>query len=372
MRQTKYWRWTNIILAAMVFGQACARGEGFRATTTTERGIPVILNPRHPLHKKASLKLVPEFVLSGRTEGGGPFSSVDSFAVGRDGTVFVCDERAALIKIFDGRGQALGSIPTARPEMGELANPRIVGTTSPGELVVESSGHAKLDFYSRDGRFLRTTSLAAINTFRLGINSRGDILIHLYRYARPNMLYYLRVYDSSLKEIKTLGQYWEPMSFGNDFYAYLPILWWVIDSRDGVVYGYPQKYELEVFGPDASPLRIIRKEQTPIPITEDEKEAYRKEYAKAPYLRFHFPAAHSAFQKFTVDERGWIYVMTWERAAGGEGFWYDVFDEKGIYTARIALSEIPRLWAGGRLYTLDKDASGEFVLTRNTYEWLLR
>jgi len=365
-------KWMPIFLAMLVIGPACSRREDFQATTTTERGIPVTKNPSRPRYKKASFKLAAELVLNGKIENEDSFSTVDSFTIDRDGTIFVCDERAALIKTFDGRGRFLGSIETVRPESGELENPQIVGTTAQGELAVENNGHGRLLYYSRDGRLLRSTSLADINTFRLGVNSRGEILIHLYRYVRPNILYSLRLFDSSIKELETLGQYWEPQSVGNDLYAYLPILWWVIDRGDRIVYGYPKTYELEIFGPDGTPARKIRKEQSPVPIIEEEKAAYRKEYAKAPYLRIRFPEVHSAFQKFTVDERGWIYVMTWERVTDGEGFWYDVFDDQGIYTARIALNRMPQLWAGDRLYTLDKETSGRVVLTRNTYAWNLR
>jgi len=357
-------KWKILLLAGLAFGwAACAKREEFQVTTTTERGIPVIKNSRHPRQRKASLKVTREFVLKER---------VDSFAVDRDGTMFVCRESAPVVKIFDAGGRALGSFETAGPDRGELENPQIVGLTAQGELAVESRGHGKLVFYSRDGRLLRSTSLGGINVFRLGVNSRDDLLVHLYRYVRPNMLFYLRLFDASLNEIRTLGQYWEPQSVGNDFYAYLPILWWVIDREDRIVYGYPQRYELEIFGPDGAPRRIIRKEQTLLPISEEEKTVYRTEYAKAPYLRLHFPAAHSAFQKFSVDEKGWIYVLTWERTADGKGYWYDVFDEKGYYAARIPISRVPQLWAGGRLYTLDEEAPGEAVLVRNTFEWTER
>ena len=369
MNKTKYPMIAILFLALSALGPACSESQPFRAATTTESGIPVVKNPDRPLREKAVLKLTTEYVLSGRAEGDDRFSTIDSFAVDGEGTLFVCDERAALIKTYSGRGVFRKSIQTSTPEMGELENPQIVGITAGGELAVESSGHGKLVFFSADGRLLRSISLASFNTFRLGVDSRGRILVHYYRYARPNVLYYLRLYDPDLKELKSYGQYWEPQSVGNDYYAYLPILWWVIDGRDRVVYGYPQRYELKVFGPDGAPSRIIRKEQASAAVTEEEKAAYRKEYAQAPYIRIHFPDTHSAFQKFTVDERGWIYVMTWERAGGGSSFWYDVFDENGIYTARIALSRMPQLWSGNRLYTLDMDASGKAVLTRHRYEW---
>jgi len=352
-----------LLMAALALCPACAKKDGFEVAKTTERGIPVIKNSRSPRHPKAVLKVVKEFSLDER---------VDSFAVDPEGRMYVCREDVPVVKIFDAGGRALGSFETAGPDRGEVENPQVVGRTAQGELAVESAGHGKLVFYAPDGRLLRSISLSGINTFRLGVNSRGEILIHLYRYVKSNMLFYLRVFDPELREVRTLGQYWEPQSVGNDFYAYLPILWWVIDGDDRVVYGYPQRYELEVFGPDGAPLRIIRKEHTPRPVSEEEKAVYRKEYAAAPYLKIQFPAAHSAFQKFSVDEKGWIYVLTWERTRDGRGYWYDVFDGEGVYAARVALERVPQLWAGNRLYTLDADASGSAVLTRSVCEWVWR
>ena len=282
MKRMQLGRIASLILAASALGPACSKSQSFRATRTTESGISVVSNSGSPLHKKASLKLTAELTLNGRMPGEDSFSAIDSFAVGGDGTIFVCDERAALIKTYSGRGDFLGSIRTSQPEMGELEHPQVVGTTAGGELAVESSGHRRLLFYSRDGRLLRSVSLADFNTFRLGVDSLGRILIHYYRYIRPNVLYYLRLYDSDLKELKFFGQYWEPQSVGNDFYAYLPILWWAIDGRDGVVYGHPQRYEIKFFGPDGAPTRIIRKENTAVAVSEKEKAAYKKEYAQAP------------------------------------------------------------------------------------------
>jgi hypothetical protein len=372
MRITKRVTIAFLISALAVLGPACSRSKPFQAKTTSESGIPVVTNPGRPLHEKAVLRLTAEKTFDGRADGSGPLPSIDSFTVDRDGTVYLCSEKAALIKTYSGAGAFLGSFGTAGPEEGDLERPQIAGITRDGELAVESSGHGKLVFYSREGRPLRTISLAALNIFRLGVDSRGRILIHSYRYVRPNVIYHLRLVDSGLEEIKTYGQYWEPQSVGNDFYAYLPILWWAIDGRDGVVYGYPQRYELKVFGPDGAPLRIVRKENAAPAITEKEKADYQKEYAKAPYMRIHFPDLHSAFQKFTVDEKGWIYVMTWGRAAGEAGYWYDVFDENGIYTARVALARMPQLWTGDRLFTLDADSSGTPVLVRHRFEWIFR
>lgn len=364
-----------IATAAAVFlalGPGCAKRQPPQAQTAMESGITVVKNPGRPLYPKAKMSLIQEHSWSAREEGGQALSTIDSFAVGGDGAVFLCDEQTAVITSYSATGVRLGSFRTDAEEAGGLEHPRIVGLTDSGELAVESGGHRTLAFYTRDGGLLRSVSLAAFNIFRLGVDPRGRILMHYYRYRSPNVIYHLRLFDAGLKELWSYGQYWEPQSIGADFYVYLPILWWTIDARGGVVYGHPQRYELKAFDENGSPVRVIRREGKPLAVSEAEKEAYRREYAKAPYVRLHFPEAHSAYQKFTVDEKGWMYVMTWERANKGAGYWYDVYDDKGLYTARVALDRMPQLWKGGRVYILDRHASGSVVLSRNRFELDLR
>jgi hypothetical protein len=360
------------VLALAATGPGCGNKNDFRAQTTTESGIAVVKNPGRPLYKNATLTFSEERSWSGREEGIDTFSTIDSFAVDADGTVFLCDENAALIKTYTAQGARLGAFPTDTEKAGGLEHPRIVGLTESGELAVESGGHRTLAFYARDGRLIRSISLAAFNIFRLGVDPQGRILMHYYRYVRPNVVYYLRLFDAGLKELWSYGQYWEPQSIGADFYAYLPILWWTIDARGGVVYGHPQRYELKAFDENGSPIRIIRREGRSLAISEAEKKAYRREYAKAPYVRLHFPEAHSAYQKFTVDEKGWMHVMLWEKAKKGAGYWYDIYDDKGLYTARVALDRMPQLWRGGSVYILDRHASGTVVLSRNRFALDLR
>ncbi|MDD8026244.1 MAG: hypothetical protein PHI34_07010 [Acidobacteriota bacterium] len=362
----------GLLLAGCLAGLACSKPEPFRATTTTESGVLIVKNPAHPLYGKASLTMTEELTLSGREGDEDAFSTLDSFAVGRDGNIFVCSERAAMVKTYSRQGALLGSFRTNTPEAGGLEHPNLAGITAAGEIAIESGGHLALGFFAPDGRLLRKISLAGFNIFRLAVDSRGRILMHSFRMIHPNTLYFFRQYDAGLKELHKYGQSWEPQSAGNNYYPYLPIMWWALDAQDGVVYGYPDRYEIKSYDAGGSLSRVIRREARPVALTEAEKEAYRREYAKAPYVRLHFPEAHSAFQKFTIDEKGWIYVMTWEPAPEGAGAWYDVFDDKGIYTARVALNRMPQVWTGDRVYTLDRRASGEIVLTRNEFALDLR
>ncbi len=185
MDKIKYRIFPLLVLAGMVIGPACGQRSEFRASTIMESGITVVKNPSRPLHKKASLAMTQEQAWNGREEGLDTFSTVDSFAVDADGTVFLCDENAALIKTYSGQGERLGAFATDTEKAGGLEHPRIVGLTASGELAVESGGHRTLAFYARDGSLIRSISLAAFNIFRLGVDPQGRILMHSLSLQEP-------------------------------------------------------------------------------------------------------------------------------------------------------------------------------------------
>ncbi len=362
----------GLLAAGCLLGSACAKREPFQARVTKEGGVSVVENPLHPQYPKAVLAVSRELALSGREEGGPSLTAIGSFAVGRDGTIYLCDERRGLVRAYDGQGAPLGSFSTRPAEKDGFDLPRLAGVTAAGELAVLSGAPHRLGFFAADGTLRRTVSLADHNLFRVAVDSAGRILMQTFRMVHPNMLFFCRRYDARLKELDKYGQSLEPQSTGNNYYPYLPIMWWCLDGRDGLVYGYPQRYELRVFDADGALTRFIRRRAAPIAVSEEEKAAYRREFAKAPYVLLHFPEAHSAFRQFSVDGRGWIYVMTWDKTPAGGGAWHDVFDEKGIYTARVLLDGAPEAWLGDRMFSLDRQASGGSILIRRRIAWTLR
>jgi hypothetical protein len=72
-------------------------------------------------------------------------------------------------------------------------------------------------------------------------------------------------------------------------------------------------------------------------------------------VRLIVPKNHTAFQRFTVDEKNRIFVQTWEKTEDGKGFVYDVFNSAGICVARVSLNAMPRVWRQGKLYTIEED-----------------
>jgi len=86
-------------------------------------------------------------------------------------------------------------------------------------------------------------------------------------------------------------------------------------------------------------------------------------------VRVDWPANFPACQEFTMDDRGWLYVRTYEKTGEAQGNYYDIFDSEGRYVARAFLAQRPRLWKKGKLYTIEEDKEGYRSIKRYAVEW---
>ncbi len=77
----------------------------------------------------------------------------------------------------------------------------------------------------------------------------------------------------------------------------------------------------------------------------------------------------SAYQRFVVSDEGKIFVMTWERVADGDGFYYDIFDSEGKCIAKIPLKITPQVIKKNKLYTIEEDEEGYQYVKRYKVTW---
>jgi len=70
-----------------------------------------------------------------------------------------------------------------------------------------------------------------------------------------------------------------------------------------------------------------------------------------------------------MDDEDRIYVMTWERASEGEGYYYDVFDPEGKYIAKVPLKTRPFVLKNKKFYTVEEDEEGFLFIKRYKTTW---
>ncbi|MDH5203993.1 MAG: hypothetical protein OEW69_12160, partial [Nitrospirota bacterium] len=150
--------------------------------------------------------------------------------------------------------------------------------------------------------------------------------------------------------------------------------YWEVTREDNIIWGFPDKYELNVLNPEGKLLKKIVKDHTLIKITQEEKDNTIKEtwggYENIPSeIKLSWDKYHNAFMFLILDEEERIFVRTYEKALDGMTYYYDVFDSEGKYIAKIPLKARPQVWKKNKLYTIEEDEEGFQVVKRYKVTW---
>jgi hypothetical protein len=115
------------------------------------------------------------------------------------------------------------------------------------------------------------------------------------------------------------------------------------------------------------------KDHRPERLTKEDQEKRSKEiWGDSPVpsdVRVDWPASFPAFQEFTMDDRGWLLVRTYEKTSDPKASSYDIFDGEGRYIARILLAQRPRHWKKGKLYTIEEDEESYRSVKKYSVSW---
>ena len=86
-------------------------------------------------------------------------------------------------------------------------------------------------------------------------------------------------------------------------------------------------------------------------------------------MKLDIPKHHAAYRDFTADERGRIFVRTWEKEGNRNGYYFDIFDSAGKYIAKIPLEFNPVVWKNENVYAIEEDENGFQLVKRYKVVW---
>jgi hypothetical protein len=147
-----------------------------------------------------------------------------------------------------------------------------------------------------------------------------------------------------------------------------------------LIYGDAKSYEIQNFSPEGKLVQRVLRDYEPIKVTqEDIKEFNNRSVSPMSAPTYNYSDRFSAFRSFFVDDRGFLFVQTWERTADRLQDIHDIFDSDGRYIGRVALnrhadpiSSKPRLIRASKLYTIEPEKEGFEVVKRYSVEWLIK
>ncbi len=361
----------SIVLLLSVFMMLVSCGKQkseWKGTIEEEDGVTVVKNPKEPIHSENIVSLEEELSI-GEAEGRKEymFSQVRNIAVDDEENIYVLDRKEVHIKVFDKHGEYLRTFGKKGQGPGEFNIPSGILITPQNEIMVEDS--RVLHFFTFQGEFIKSLSAAKVQFFaRTSMDSQSSIyaMTATINMEKGTSLYELKKFDPNLNFLNTVASIPGPEA-GKPFDPFIPLFLWKIGENDNIIYGYQKNYEFLFFDPEGKLIKKIIKDHTPVKITEEEKEESPGD--SLPPLKYALTGFHTAFFTFSLDEEGRIIVQTWEKTEDREQHYYDVFDPKGIYIARVSFKFRPQIWKNHKLYTIEEDEEGFQRIKRYKVSW---
>jgi hypothetical protein len=354
---------------------------------TMEDGVEVVINrarPVPPTPAAPALTLEPLLTIDTEDDATAALGITDVYLFDADdaGNVYIVvpptGPRDCVHKLSPD-GKLLASFARVGQGPNEVEYPSDVRALDNGEVWVLESPKNRILAFDADGRPLGERSPVKFESLVPLANGHSLVVrLDASDLSARHLPLTIELYDAEFRLVKELDRCAgypnrkifekvpEPYIKGTGF-AFLAAA-----SRDRLFVGNSERgYEIRVFDLDGRLLRKIRKEHTPVPVTEEHRRAYLKDFLEfwPEYARkIDFPPHWHAFHGFFADGEGRLFVMTFEPGARPGEHVYDVFDRDGVLSARVDLAALHRtsetrgqLMAfarGDRLYTVREKPSG--------------
>jgi hypothetical protein len=335
-------------------------------------GVTVVKNPKEPMYGDDVFSLEEELSIGeqiGREEY--IFSNIVDVGVDDAENVYIVDSKEASIKIFTKKAEYLSTLGKKGQGPGEMQSPQSIHFTPQEEIMINDWGTSQLLFFTYEGKFLKGISTARLrNLINPQVDSKGNIIAN-YSIFSSDMKSELQKFDSNLEPIKTIHNIeLFKLPVMNPF---LPGYVWQVLEEDKIMWGVSTKYELKIMSSEGELLKKIIKDYVPVEITEKDKQERKKfMFGDGPLpqgIKIEWPKYHLPFMNLSRNEKGMLFLGTFEKAQDGTRYYYDVFDSEGRYIAKLPLNPRLQVWKKNRLYTIEENDDGYQYVKRYKVTW---
>lgn len=395
-------RW--VALAAAVVLPACGGdgGGGWAGSVTDSAGIVVVHNPEEGVWEGEEAPEVTRDLLIGAAEGQPEyqFGRIVGLDVDEEGSVYVLDQQAREVRVFDSAGAYIRTIGRPGNGPGELSQGTAGLMLGPGDTVLVPDGALqRVTRFTREGSEAGSFPLSFAEgiPIRWASTPEHQLVQQTRRMAFPGQpqapeepqpdLLLVRGADGTVRDTLMQLQTGESFQLGAGgprirFFAPEPV--WTMTPEGKLVSGRTSDYRLEVRSRTGELERVITRPFTPKPVTEADKEMIlrgMREMMRAqgappqavePMLQSaSFGETYPAFANIVAGPEGSLWLQRLrtaselqEMAAGGEldmqdigSPTWDVFDAEGRYLGSLTLPEgfSPMKVVGDRFYGVLRD-----------------
>jgi len=349
----------------------------------TVADVQIIQNKKRPNPSKGTpskMKLELEIVIGESDDPDEAFSQLSSFVVDEDGTIYALDFKDQKIKVFDNSGQFVYAFGEKGQGPGELQMPAGIHLAPGNELAVDDALGKKMVYFTKQGKYINHVSYATrFQLVNLLMDSQGNFMGRELKLEGQEMFFEILKLDTELKSVFSLDKIGFPIPIpgsGNKINLMDMISIFQFDSAGNIYYGRNHDYEINMYTAAGKLVKSIRKDFQPQKITEEDKEEILGRIDSVANMSpvnlkemFEFPKMFPPFQLFTLDEKGRIFVRTWEKGKEKDEFVHDIFDPEGRYIAQFTSKINVSVWKNGKAYAADENEEGFNVIKRYKVSW---
>ena len=357
-----------IVSFLLLSGSMAACQAKWKGTIVKEGEVTVIRNPKEPIYKTPILDLKEEISIGGPdAQGEYAIGQIRDVVVDEAGIIYALDWQNTRVQVFDQAGAFVRTIGRKGQGPGELELPLTMSLVrNSGELAVHQAT-GRFSFFKTDGTFVRNFIFRGLSAVRGVCDSKGLIYLTEIRPGDDGARYVIKKVTGDGTVMATLAE--APTGGGKKFDPFLPLLWFQIDRNDNFVYGYPEIYEIRIFGANSKLSRRIVRDYDPVAVTAAERAEQEKIFEGRGPLDF--KKYHTAYRWFFLSDLGHIFVATFEKAADGKII-HDIFDPEGRFIGRIPLRRMGVGIFKGKFYAREEDEDGFPLIKRYAATWKVK
>jgi hypothetical protein len=371
-------------LLSEMIGGLWANGPGRQSSPVKSVKTVVVRNGKVPAlidGKRTTLTLKHDLTLGEDNENPDyTFSVLNYFAVDNQGNIFVMDQKENKVKIFSPSGRLLSSFGRKGQGPGEFQTPAQIGFDREGNLYVHEYLGRRLQYFSRNGKWIRDLSFAGMDLMDVLMDSRGNLYAQNVTRNATSTRFELNRFDAGIHPLAIIAALeWTRTKLIDMAEMGWPRLYSCLNTQDELVWAKSTEYVIHIHAPDGKPVREIIRDHPPMEVTATAKAQFnrlvdtldRKSALPMPKRTYVFPKYFPAIQALFADDEGRIFVRTYDRNPSEENL-YDVFNADGTFVARFGLPEREEAMVSkkGRLYAIIRDRlEGDYLLKRYSMTW---
>jgi len=368
-----------LLLSIFIMLVSCGTQKAeWKGTIEEVDGVPIVKNPKEPTYSGDVFSLEEELSI-GEAEGREEYMfNRIAIDVDDDGNIYILDNVAIEIRVFDKDGNYLYSIGQKGQGPGKMQRPSLPSfqITPQNEILVIDPPTRRIIFYSLKGDYLRQISIASIRGIflLLKIDSKGNFIVNLLYAPVHEINQELKIFDSELSPIVSLKTTKRKPYQPGVIRPFTPSINFVLTQDDKIIWAASNKFEFNILDSNTKVMKKIYKEYNPVEITEKYKERVEERYRRSGRkVKIHFPKNFPAFSEMNIDDEGRLIVQTYERVKEKEQFYYfDVLDSVGKYIAKVPIKVRGArqfIWKNDKLYTVEVDEEGYPMAKRYKVTW---